>query len=116
MDKKEEKINHVEEYFSKNETNKGSELFRIDDTNSDIKSELTEEEIRHVNTLMLNDDFLERRNLKPVFVNYYRRFLRLKVSLDRKGRGEYVQINRADNSDETIAKIGNLSSFIGAHK
>jgi len=112
----EKKSDHIEEYFSKNEIGQGNELFRIDDKNSDIKSELSEEEIRYINTLIMNDQYLERAGIGAVFKNYYRNFLRLKVSLKRQGRQEYVAINKRDNSDETIAKFGNLQNVFGAKR
>ena len=108
--------NHIEEYFSNNERQPGNELFRVDDTNSDIKSEVSEEELRLINVLKMNDSFLINKGLKPVFINYYKHFLRLKVSLDRKGRSEYVAINRKDNTDELINKFGNLSNFVTSRK
>lgn len=108
--------NHIEEYFSKTEQGHGNELFRIDDKNSDIKSELSEEEIRYINTLMMNDQFLERAGIGRVFNNYYRNFLRLKVSLKRQGRSEYVAINKRDNSDETLNKLSAFTNIAGARK
>lgn len=109
-------INPVEEYFNEQEVGMGNELFRISDDNSDIKSEVSEEELRLINVLKMNDNFLESKNLKPVFKHYYKNFLRLKVSLKRQGRGEYVDINRADNSDRTISRFGDLSNMLGNRK
>jgi len=103
--------NHIEEYFTKNESQPGTELFRIDDSNVDIKTELTEQEIRDVNTLMMNDKFLEKVKVGAIFKNYYQHLLRLKISLNRKGRSEYVDINKHDNSDEVLTKFGNLSNI-----
>lgn len=104
--------NHIEEYFSQKETQAGNELFRIDDKNADIKSECTNEEVRLITVLEMNDDFLESRGLKRMYEKYYYRFLRLQVSLDRKGRKEYVDINKKDNTDETIAKFGNMNNLL----
>ena len=108
--------NHVEEYFNQIETGGGTELFRVSDENSDIKSEVSEQELRDINVLKMNDKFLESRGLKPVFINYYRHFLRLKISLKRQGRSEYVDVNRRDNSDDTISKMGNLSNMLNVRK
>lgn len=109
----ETKKNHVDEYFSESEKQLGNELFRIDDTNSDIKSEVTEEELRLINVLMTNDDYLERNGLGRPFQNYYKRFLRLKVSLNRKGRMEYVDINKRDNTDEALTKLSTFKTGLG---
>lgn len=104
---------HIQEYFNEKSEQVGSELFRINDGDSDIKSELSENEIRLINILKANDQFLEKQNLLPVFRIYYNNFLRLKVSLERKSRREYVDINKSDNSDETISKLSNISSLGG---
>lgn len=108
--------NPIQDYFTDQEKGSGTELFRITDENSDIKSEVSDLELRYINVLMANDDFLRRRQLPPVYYNYYKRFLRLKVSLDRKGRQEFVQIHRKDNADETIQKLGNLNNVLGVRK
>jgi len=106
----------IQEYFSDNEKGSGTELFRVTDDNSDIKSEVSEQELRYINVLMINDDFLKARGILPLYQNFYRRFLRLKVSLERKGRREFVEIHRHDNTDETISKMGNFANALGAKK
>lgn len=111
-----EENNHIEEYFSKNENLKGNDLFRIDDKNVDLKTELTENETRFINTLKLNDDFLERQGLIPIYKNYYKNLLRLLVSKERKGRREYVEVHTKDNSDDVISKFGNLSNISNVRK
>jgi hypothetical protein len=103
--------NHVEEYFVQKETQAGNELFRVDNINVDIKSQVSEAELRLITILMMNDDFLSSRGIPRMFDKYYYRFLRLKVSLDRQGRKEYVDINKRDNSDDTIKKLGQLDSL-----
>lgn len=108
--------NHIEEFFSDQEKGSGTELFRVDDSNSDIKSEVTEGELRLINVLKMNDDYLKRNGLRPLFSMYYKNFLRLKISLERKGRGEFVAVNRRDNSDETIAKFGALGNIMNAKR
>lgn len=104
--------NHVQEFFSQTEREVGSELFRINDSNSDLKSELSEEEIRLIDVLKSNDDHLEELGIGAVFTIYYKNFLRLKVSLQRKGRGEYVDVHKKDNSDTTISRFSNLKTIL----
>lgn len=111
-----EKTNPIQDFFSDKESGSGTELFRVSEENVDIKTEVTATEARLVNVLMSNDDFLESKGIRRVYKNYYSRFLRLQISLDRKGRSEFVQINRKDNSDDTISKLGNLQNVLGARK
>ena len=59
---------------------------------------------------------LIKQGLSPVFKNYTQQFLRLMISLERKGRGEYVKINQKDNSDDLINKVGNLDNMLRSRK
>ncbi len=110
------KTNRIQEFFSKNEQGMGNELFRVDDTNTDIKTELNAEELRQVNTLYVNDKFLLEWGLKPVFGLYYNKFMRLMISFERKSRGEYVKINTRDRSDETLNLAGNIGSILSGQQ
>lgn len=105
--------NHIEEYFSKNETQLGNELFRIDDKNLPAKTELSDDETKLVTVLKMNDSFLESKGLTPFYSKYYNNFMHLRVSKDRKGRTEYVDIHRKDNSDATINKLSGLKNIMG---
>ena len=105
--------NHIEEYFSKNETQLGNELFRIDDKNLPSKTELTDDETKLITVLKMNDDFLESHGLTPFYKKYYNNFMHLRVSKDRKGRSEYVDIHRKDNSDSTLGKLKNIKDIMG---
>lgn len=115
--KKPEKRNRIEEYFTKTEKeSKGNELFRVSPDNVDIKTELTEEEIRQVNTLHFNDIFLESKGLSPVFYKYFEKFMRLKISLERKGRTEFVKVNSEDRTDQFLETAGGLNNILQAKK
>lgn len=98
------KINPVEEYFKDrvNSDLKKNELFDADNEDIDIKTDLTESRIVLVNTLHETDLFLVQRGLKPVFQSYYEKHLRLLISLDRKSRGEFVEVNK--NKEEKIGE------------
>lgn len=105
--------NHIEEYFSKNETQLGNELFRIDDNNIPLKTELSNDETKLITVLKMNDHFLESIGLEGYYKLYYNNFMRLRVSNDRKGRIEYVDIHRKDNSDSTLNKLQNIKNIMG---
>lgn len=105
--------NHIEEYFSKNETQLGNELFRIDEKNIPGKTELSDDETKLITVLKMNDDFLESHGLTPFYKKYYNNFMHLRVSKDRKGRTEYVDIHRKDNSDSTLNKLQNIKNIMG---
>lgn len=107
--------NHIEEYFTKTEgtaeARHSRELFQADKSNVDIKTDLTIQEIILINKLMWNDDLLRRYKLKPVFSFFVDEYLRLKISLDRKSRSEFVSINRADRTEEATKLLSNLSNI-----
>lgn len=109
----EKNTNHIEEYFSKNETQLGNELFRIDNKNLPAKTELTDDETKLITVLKMNDDFLEHQGLIRFYEKYYNNFMHLRVSKDRKGRTEYVDIHRKDNSDSTLNKLQNIKNIMG---
>lgn len=108
--------NRIQEFFSKTEKGKGNELFRVDKDNVDIKTELSEEELRMVNTLFVNDAFLIEAGIEPVFKIYYEKFMRLKISLDRKSRQEFVKINSEDRTDQFLETASGLSNIMSAKK
>jgi len=114
------KIDHIEEYLNKKDDNfkirLSRELFTGSKEDIDLKTDLGIEEIQLVAALIYNDIFLKSRGLKPVFSDFYANYFRLKVSLDRKSRGEFVKVNTNDNTDEFLQKAGNLQNVIGAKK
>ena len=105
--------NRIEEYFSKNETQLGNELFRLDEKNLPGKTELSDDEMKLITVLKFNDDFLQSKGLTPYYKKYYDNFMHLRVSKDRKGRTEYVDIHRKDNSESTINKLGGIKNLMG---
>lgn len=54
-----ENNNHIEEYFSKNETQLGNELFRIDNKNLPSKTELSDDETKII-TVFKNERYIFR--------------------------------------------------------
>lgn len=97
--------NHIEEYFSDNkesqEERASRQIFK-GDTDVDLRTDLSHQEIRYLNTMILNDNFLKSRNYKPLFKMFYEPYFRLKISLDRKSRGEFVKINSRDNTEHMV--------------
>lgn len=115
--------NHIEEYFSNQNTNKdvltSKELFKANKEDVDIKTELTDEEIVILNVIKVNQDDLIKRGIKDVYDTFINGFLRLKISRERKSRGEFVDMNKGNNNDtaslsDTINKLS--GNVIGAKK
>ena len=99
----------IEEYFTNLEENKGKvnhyeEIFNPKEENIDLQTEVTDDEIKLISTLKTFDDFLISKEIKPVYNNYVNFFLRLKISKDRKSRGEYVDVNKNKQDDEELNK------------
>lgn len=96
--------NPVEEYF-KDEGSKDSrfsELFKGNDEFIDQMTELDVNDIKLMLTLHENDrHLLSKYGLRsPVFASYMQKFMRLMVSKDRKSRGEYVDVHKAELQQE----------------
>lgn len=110
--------NHIEEYFLKSDNNSqaiaSKELFKND--NVETKTELSDEEILIINKLKFNDSILERAGLKPVFNLFTQNYMILKISKERKSRQEFVNINKADKTDEIMSGMGNLSNILNVRK
>ena len=111
------KNNHIEEYFDVTQGNKSSELFRISEPEDiDLKTDLSENEIKIITTLHMTDEFLIARKIPRVFDKYVSKYLRLRVSKDRQGRGEFVTMNSSDNTSEILDRMGNVSNIVSARK
>ena len=94
---------HIDEYFTDTqlqEQNHYKELFSADEQNDlDLKTEVTDEEIKALATLHFNDRFLKEIGVGKIFEGYTNKYLRLKISKDRKSRGEYVEINKKSREE-----------------
>lgn len=112
--------NPIEEYFAHQEGNQGflisRELFKAEQEDVDIKTDLKPEEISYINVLMFNNDLLKSRGLKPVYQNFLKNYMRLKISLDRKSRGEFVAMNKGDKTDDILKGMSDLSNIKSAKK
>lgn len=115
-----DKINPIDEYFSKIETSRDSvnakSIFSVDTDNLELKTELKIREIVILNNLKMNDVFLVNRGLSPVFSEFIKSYERLKISLDRKSRGEFVSINKQNTTEDAISQMSNFSNILGSKK
>lgn len=111
--------NHIEEYLIKQEGNRdlivGKEIFKADD-NVDIKTDLNMQEISYINTLFYNNDLLVSKKLKPVYKDFLTNYMRLKISLDRKSRKEYVDVNRSADVSKMAQDLSNIKNITDVKK
>jgi len=111
---------NIDEYFTKIEGSKEAfhsrELFKAEKKDVDIKTDLLWKEIVLINKLIFNNSCLKEAGLVPVFEDFIYNYMRLKISLDRKSRGEFVSINRGDKTEEATQLLSNLSNITGAKK
>ena len=111
---------HIEEYFAQvegtSEAFHSRELFKADKDNVDIKTDLTKEEISIITSLIFNDNFLISKKLKPLFQKYYYPYMRLKISLDRKSRAEFVNINKSPSQEDVLNTASNLKNLTDVRK
>jgi hypothetical protein len=120
MENKKSLKNPIEEYFTKIETSKESvnskAIFEAENDNLDLKTELSIQEIVILNKLEMNNLYLKSKGIKPVFSEFIKNYERLKISLDRKSRGEFVNLNKSNNTDDILNGMSNLSNIAGAKK
>ncbi|MGV9141418.1 MAG: hypothetical protein ACOC1X_00610 [Promethearchaeota archaeon] len=120
MKKKKEIPDHIEEYFAKTEGSdkamNSRQIFEADDNNIDLKTELSDKEIALITTLKFNDMILQNKGLKAVFSNYYNKYMRLKVSRERKSREEFVNLNKESTQEDILGKASNLKNLTDPRK
>jgi len=112
---------HIEEYFADATQSKevltSKELFKALPEDVDIKTDLTLQEIVLINKLMFNNELLKDAGLIPVYKEFLNHYLRLKISLERKSRAEFVDMNRAKtNTDDILDVTSKISNITGAKK
>ena len=113
--------NHIEEYFADASQSKevltSKELFKALPEDVDIKTDLTLQEIVLIGKLKFNNLLLKESGLNPVYTEFLQHYLRLKISLDRKSRGEFVDMNRSKtNTDDILDVTSKVSNIMGAKK
>ena len=112
---------HIEEYFAETSQSKevltSKELFRASKEDVDIKTDLSIQEIVLINKLKFNNMLLKQAGLTPVYDEFLQDYLRLKISLDRKSRGEFVDMNRGQSkTDDVLDAMSKVSNITGAKK
>lgn len=112
--------NRIDEYMKEQESNSkvktSRELFTAEQKDIDLKTDLSLSDIHNINVLMVNDEILKSCGLKDVFSMYYSEFMRLKISLDRKSRAEFVTINSEEKTGDLLEKASNTTSIINSRK
>lgn len=105
--------NPFEEYFKeKVGENNFLELFEANKQDVDLKTDLTIFEIIIINKLRVDNIFLDDKMKFPLFDDFLDNYLRLKISLDRKSRMEFVDINRKDRFEQNLQRFGNFSNLM----
>ncbi len=113
--------NRIEEFFNDKEQTLSSistkQLFSAEDSDLDFKTEVSNEEISLIERLFILDNIIEKKGLPRLYQDLINKRLRLKISLDRKSRGEFVNINKQSGDiDEDLNKLGNISNILQPRK
>lgn len=106
---------HIKEYFAKTEGSKealhSGILFSASEKDIDLKTDITWEEIIFINGLKMNDIFLIDHGLTPIYSKFLNGYMRLKISMDRKSRTEFVDVNRGDDSAKVLDIASNIKNI-----
>lgn len=105
----------IQAYFTQLNTdakmNASSEIFNSKDDQLDFRTEVSEQEIAKIVSMRRNDTELAEYGIKPVYKDIIRNFERLRISKERKSRSEFVNINKSDNTDQVLSRIGDASNI-----
>lgn len=91
-------------------------LFESGGVDLDLRSDLVYPEEVFISTLQVNDEFLKKCGLNPIYNYYLKQLLRNRVSLNRGSRAEFVNVNKKDFVDENLAKIGSIQNLTEVRK
>lgn len=110
--------NPIEEYFKENVNQESTfqDLFQASDFDVDLKSDLSIEEIQIINKLLYYDSIIYEYLNFNLYLSYIKSYLRLKYSLDRKSRGEFVDINRRDRFKQNLREFSDFSNILDVKK
>lgn len=114
---------HILEYFNTNAGNRealvNKEIFKAD-KDVDVRTDLTWQEIVLINKIISLMAFMKKYGLRKTFKLYYEfvdHYLRLKISLLRKSRGEFVDVNRqAQSIDQATQLLNNVNDLAKSKK
>ena len=87
------------------------ELFEAKEDNVDLRTDLMSEEIILINKIKMNNLFLLDKMKLDIYGEFLNSFMRLKFSLERKSRSEFVDVNRRERFDQDMQKLGNFSNI-----
>jgi hypothetical protein len=104
--------NHIQEYVKNGSEQTFRELFEATKENVDLRTDLTFQELVLINKIKMNDEFLFNTFNFKVYDKFLDNHLRLKISLERKSRGEYVDVNRRERFEQNLKKFGEFSNLI----
>lgn len=116
------KNNHIDEYFVSQGMNNNQdkliskELFKAEKEDVDVKTDLSIHEIVLINKIHFMNDMLLDCKLDGIYTDFLNRYQRLKISLDRKSRGEFVSMNKGETSDEIVDKVSSISNIVSPRK
>lgn len=107
---------HINEYFADSSQSKevitSKELFRAQPADVDIKTDIDKTKVMALTTLFYNNEDLKAHGLAPVYDNVLDKFMRLRISLDRKSRSEFVDMNRAKTAEDTLGNLSNVKNIL----
>lgn len=106
-------INPISEYLdNRNHTSDFIDLFEAEKHNVDLRTDLSHEEIILVNIIKMNASFLQNKGLNNnIFDSFIDQYLRLKISLERKSRGEFVDINKRDRTENHLKQLNSFAEL-----
>jgi hypothetical protein len=108
--------NHIQEYLidtANGNVTASKELFS--DEKIKVKSEASGEEITLLAKLHYNDLTLKDAGLDTLYDGFIQELLTLRVSKERKSRGEFVNINTQDNTDKDVEKFSQFTNILGGN-
>lgn len=96
--------NPVEEYVKeqRSESESAQVLFKGDEKHIEQMTELNTGQIESANALLHNDLYLSEFGIGTIFTPYVKRFFKLQVSKERKSRGEYVNVHKAELEQQRL--------------
>lgn len=103
---------HIEEYVIKNSQRSSFlDLFEAKADDVDLKTDLTIHELILVNKIKCNNEYLKNHKLSSPYSYFLENYMRLKFSMDRKSRAEFVEINRKDNLEKNLKKFSEFTNI-----
>jgi hypothetical protein len=88
-----------------------TELFNSTESDTDLRSDVVYPEDICICALKSNDDFLSNRGISPNHTKFINDFLRVRFSLDRGSRREFVDINKSNHIDDNLSKLGSIKNL-----